>query len=421
MHMWVTWMERSTRTAALSRAAWVGALPLVGCIQGGGEPPQRAGAWYATDLHIHTGVGSNDSDQESTVAAYAEMAQTRGLDLIVFTDHSNSAGSMDCETGDVEDCPNQGPEFPAQSAIDAFVGAGPHMAVGVEISPVASLDTTTEPTGHLGCIPRPGQPLWAEASAIEDRPAGAITGGAGLAWCASAGGFSVLNHPHALAPWLAYDWSSMDYQAIEVFNGGARFDVGDAAAVDSWMCDLAHGRDVVALGGSDTHRVATPTPPETALDQALGFPTTWVWSTDGSQEGLLSAMQAGHTVISDPSTSLDVLAYSATAVAGPGETITGPVRLNVDVGVTVPGLELQVLNLSPEDCLVDTRAEDGAVPQVEPTVVFTASLPPGESGKHEIEVEQAHALLVRVWPTDDPFGTADGVSLASPIVILPPN
>jgi hypothetical protein len=422
MPMWVTSMERSTRIAALNKSPWALALPFcVGCITGGGDRPERAGAWYATDLHIHTALGSNDSDQESTVAAYAELAQTRGLDLIIFTDHSNSAGSMDCASGDVEDCPNQGPEFPAQAAVDAVGESGPHMAVGVEISPVASLETTTEPTGHIGCIPRPGLALTAETGFIEDRPAGSVTGGAGLAWCEAAGGFSVLNHPHALAPWIAYDWSSMDYNSIEVFNGGARFDVGDAAAVNTWMCDLAQGQAVVAVGGSDSHRVATNTPPESALDQALGFPTTWVWSTDASRDGLLAALQAGRTVVSDPRTSLDVVAWSDSAVAGPGETITGPVTLAVDVSVTEPGLQVEVLTLSSDSCVVDTRAEDGAVPEVDPTVLFVQSIVPGVATHHELELDEAQALLVRVWPTDDRLGFADGVSLASPIVILPAN
>jgi len=418
--MWVTSMERSIRIAALSSWPWALALPFcVGCITGGGDRPEREGAWYATDLHIHTARGSNDSDQESTVSAYAERAQTRGLDLIIFTDHSNSTGSMDCESGDVEDCPNQGPEFPAQAAVAAVGESGPHMAVGVEISPVASLEATSEPTGHIGCIPRPGLALTAETGFIEDRPAGSVTGGEGIDWCEAAGGFSVLNHPHALAPWIAYDWSSMNYQAIEVFNGGARFDVGDAAAVDTWMCDLAQGRAVVAVGGSDTHRVHTPAPPATVLDQALGFPITWVWSTDGSRDGLLAALQAGRTIISDPDTSLNVVAWSDTATVGPGETIAGPVTIEVDGSVSVSGLQLQVLTLSLGACVVDTRTENGAVPEVHPTVLFAQAMTPGESLHQELTVESSHALLVRIWPTGDHAGFTDGVSLASPIVILP--
>jgi len=390
---------------------------LLGCISGGGEPPVRNGAWYATDLHIHTSHGSNDTDGESPVAAHVAVAEARGLDLIVFTDHSNSAGSMDCATGDVEDCPNQGPEFPAWGPAAADPRMGPQLAVGVEISPVASLETTTEPTGHVGCIPRSDGLLYQSEQAIEDRPVGTVTGGSGIAWCAEQGGWSVLNHPYALAPWIAYDWSSLDYDGMEIFNGGARFDAGDAQAVDAWMCDWAQGRRVTAVGGSDTHRAATETPPPGPLDQALGFPTTWVWSS--ADDGLLEALEAGHTVISDPRTQLDINAWTSQAAVGPGESIAGPATVRVTATVAHAGLRLEVLALG--DCVVDTRTQDGEAPTVETDVLLSVSLDPSVSVEETLSVDGPAQIIARVWPEVDPIAAVDGVAVASPVEIHAEN
>ena len=89
--------------------------------------PARAGVWVGSDLHVHTSLGSNDTDGISFAADYAALGVERDLGLIVLTDHSNCAGSMDCPTGDVEDCPNQGPELVGQAEDDGF-GRGRHVS-----------------------------------------------------------------------------------------------------------------------------------------------------------------------------------------------------------------------------------------------------------------------------------------------------
>lgn len=40
---------------------------------------------------------------------------------------------------------------------------------------------------------------------------------------------------------------------MEVSNGSASFDIGDGASVRAWLCDLASGRAVVAVGGGELH------------------------------------------------------------------------------------------------------------------------------------------------------------------------
>ena len=149
----------------------------------GRTPQQRPSTGlrpFGADLHVHSSIGSNDTDGISNPADYVPVARERGLSLVVLTDHSNSAGSMDCPTGDVEDCPNQGPEFPVSAAAQAASGEGLAFAVGTELSPVEALEATSVPTGYMGCLPRTLDAFADETRVFTDRPVGTVPGGAGV-------------------------------------------------------------------------------------------------------------------------------------------------------------------------------------------------------------------------------------------------
>jgi len=249
-----------------------------------------------------------------------------------------------------------------------------------------------------------------------------VDGGSGIAWCHDQGGFAVVNHPFTLAGWLNYDWSSMDYDAIEVFNGGARFDAGDWGATQSWACDISLGRRVVAVGGSDAHRAATPTPPEGPLDQAIGFPTTWVWQDEGTSQSLLDALWAGQTVIADPRTHLDVWAEYAGERVGPGERIAareGTLTLHVEATVDLSGLRLEVVDLFSGACVEDPRADRQEAPTVEPTVLHVAALSAGEDHSLQLTLSPEAIERVVVWirPDEEIRIGHDGVAIASPIFV----
>ena len=400
-------------------------LLVLGCSSGPKEdavPPQRTGSWVAVDLHVHSSVGSNDTDGLSPIADVAAVARDRGLSMVVITDHSNSAGSMGCSSGDVEDCPNQGPEFPAIAEAIAASDEQLELAVGVEISPVASLEFTSEPTGHIGCIPPSITAFEGVASPVIDRPVGAVDGGSGIAWCHAQGGLAVVNHPYTLAGWLNYDWSSMDYDAIEVFNGGARFDAGDWDAVQSWACDVSLGRRVVAVGGSDAHRAATPSPPEGPLDQAIGFPITWVWQDDDSSLSLLEALWEGRTIVADPRTQLDVWAVYDGDRFGPGQRMAarpGQFSLHVETTVDQSGLRLEVLDLFSGACTDDLRRSHTEAPVVSPNLIHVEDLAAGESRSLQLMLSTESVERVVVWirPIEAVGIGHDGFALASPIFV----
>lgn len=287
------------------RHSWFLGLALVlgGCPTASEEPPVPEGRWVAGDLHVHASGASNDTDGVSFPADIADAARERGLGFVVLTDHSNSTGSMDC--ADVEDCPNQGPEFPyIQEAAD-LSDADFLMVDGNEISPVETLEGLGGPVGHTGCLPPEGGFTFADA--FIDRPPGAVTGGEAMSQCLDAGGHAIVNHPFAGVPWIKWDWTSDAFFAMEVWNGTARWDRGDRRALVSWECMVSSGRSVVPVAASDNHRVGV-VPPGDLTNPPLGWPRTSVWLegealVDGiTWPAVLGALRAGDVVLHEPGT-----------------------------------------------------------------------------------------------------------------------
>jgi hypothetical protein len=216
---------------------------------------------------VHSAVGSNDAGPASTVAAIAETARGGGLGWLVITDHSNATGSMHCP--DVEDCPNEGPEFPTSDAAAQLSDSALVLAVGSELSPIETLEGIGGPVGHIGCIP---PTLGFEfGGAFIDRPAGELSGAEVLAQCHDVGGFAVVNHPFAPASWIRWDWTSEDFDAVEVWNGGLGWDESDERALWAWECSVAQGRDVVPVAASDSHEADVP-PGTDPLSPSIGQP-----------------------------------------------------------------------------------------------------------------------------------------------------
>ena len=106
---------------------------------------EESWVWVSIDPHVHSSLGSNDTDGLGTPDTIQAAMEKANLDYIFLTDHSNSLGSMDCM--DVEDCPNQGPEL-------TMGDWGTTVIRAVEISPRAEEGSLQDPTGHIGCIPK---------------------------------------------------------------------------------------------------------------------------------------------------------------------------------------------------------------------------------------------------------------------------
>lgn len=375
------------------RMGWALAMAALACTGSTDEPPVETGqpeprpnvigAWQRGDVHVHSSVGSNDTDGLGTPDVLAAAMAEAGLDFVFMTDHSNSMGSMDCPTGDVEDCPNQGPELPEADW-------PPGVFVANEVSPVFSLDTPKVPTGHIGCLPRDG--TFAIPQFV-DRPPGSVTGGESLAQCKEAGGFAIINHPHNIAPWIEYDWTSEDFDAIEVYNGTLRFDPWDAESLQEWERRVATGRDIVPIGASDCHRWGTP-PPGDFENPALGWPSLRVFVAEG--EAPIDAIAAGRVTMAEPGTTIDLVATRDDRVARPGERIHGPATFTATASSIRAGLELQL------------KRVDG------PVVVSVAVTDRDDTVR--FEAVPGDVLYARVWPTVGSIATfTEGIGLTNVI------
>lgn len=279
-------------------------LPLVAPLF---EERRVPGRWYGGDFHVHATGASNDAGAESTPERIKEVAIERGLDFVVLTDHSNSTGSDTTTRDEDPTLFNMGPEFPYWDKAAELSDASFLMIDGNEISPVD--DPAVDPTGHIGCYPRELANFNPDI-AFRDRPRGEVPSSEIIPQARAAGCFVTVNHPFVASWWMAFDWTTRDYDALEVFNGGAGWDKFDYEGVLGWACDVSLGRRVTALGGSDCHRVDTPEP-GTLGDPPLGWPTTYVWSGTLEWPGLVRSLDRGRVSVSDTGIPLDLDAYDA--------------------------------------------------------------------------------------------------------------
>ena len=332
----------------------------------------RDNRWWSGDLHVHTRHSERDDEAGGVQAYYERMTNAltddagrdfsdrrldslRGrLHWLSFSDHTNN---------EQEEC---GRHFPLYCAM----GEGPEIATGrdvvraiTESDPstllVVGSEISNQFDGHFGFLPRnpfPGHPVYApgwERDATDyDFDVGfgtgifrerwvdpTVTNAEQLQLVHQLGGLAIVNHESALAPWVEYDWSSLDFDGLEVWNGGNRHDQDDDGAYHggldlnavteedrltlsmpeqpierSWLGQLKTGRWPVALvGGSDVHdhaEIVCGSFPCDPTNAELASPTTTVWArnfvwTDGAQ-GIVDGLAAGRVVVHDRSTFIDL-------------------------------------------------------------------------------------------------------------------
>ncbi|REE92830.1 hypothetical protein A8990_103132 [Paenibacillus taihuensis] len=208
----------------------------------------RRGRWMKGDLHMH----SVHSDGSYTIEQAKQSCRERGLEFMALTDHNTISQ-------------NQAALAPDEQLL---------IIPGVEL---------TSYYGHANVFGAP--------ETLRDfRIVSADQAAEVLADTRERGGFVSLNHPFCPAcPWeLGF---GEQYDAIEVWNGPWR--ALNEQAVAWWQGQLEHGRRIVALGGSDTHRI----------DRFVkhGRPTASVWTESDSVSGLLEGIRLGRVVLSfDP-------------------------------------------------------------------------------------------------------------------------
>jgi len=219
-------------------------------------PPPAEPGWVRGDLHSHTLFSDGDSWPVESLHAGAEA----GLDFLGITDH-NSVGAHD--------------------ALDV-TGVGrddlPLLIPGVEVTTYG---------GHWNVW---GTDRWYD---FRDPVPGAVE--AAMREAVTAGGLVSINHPKPFGPPWAYP-EVRGHHAIEVWNGP--WDALNTIALEYWEDRLRGGERLLALGGSDTHRLRAAAP-GAVFAPRLGQPTTWVRVTGApTVESILTGLHAGNSFIS---------------------------------------------------------------------------------------------------------------------------
>jgi hypothetical protein len=262
-------------------------------------PAAPAGEWVAGDFHVHTIFGhdtcitpaerwdeevpdhaARTSCEDPYVVGFRPAdrladAEARGLDFVALTDHNNVVGQTDPDLA----------RYPGPVLrIPAYENSQPgHVQM----------------LGARGCYGNDGvvpnvlvqchREVRDQSAAGERRLADSLR--------ADGGAFQV-NHPSD-GEWAGRYGHAVVPDTVEVWNiGGWWFQRPFPSANDNdaslafYDGFLRAGHEVAATGGSDSHWQLT------SQFQGIGEPTTWVWVTERSVQGVLDGLRAHRTTIS---------------------------------------------------------------------------------------------------------------------------
>jgi len=246
--------------------------------------PAAEPAWLAGDFHVHTcyshdgwcPTGDDNTGPEDFYVASGDVqerfteAAARGLDFLAITDHNDVRAQTD---------PNFGafgvvgvPAYEHSLRGHAQMLGATHLYDRGDSSP-AAIQTMVDALRADGGRFQINHPT----SALLD-PIDSCDETENLDW-----GYSNLIVPDSIEVWnIMHAWqppapASNSNDDAEVF----------------WECFLNAGHRVAATGGSDSHWLST------AAVQGPGNPTTWVLSDAADADGILAAIGAGRTAISN--------------------------------------------------------------------------------------------------------------------------
>lgn len=212
-------------------------------------PAPASPRWFKGDLHCHT----VHSDGEEWPRQVADAARARGLDFLAITDHNTSSHLQQV----------------AQCAGDGFL-------------PIPAEEITTY-TGHAN--------VWGIRRWVDFRCATVEAMRQSVALAHQQGALFSINHPKDDGPPWGFG-TDLDVDCMEVWQ--APFWVSNYQSLALWDSLLRQGRRVTGVGGSDLHRVGTADAPS---PYPLGSPTTWVYASALTVEGILDGLRRGHVMV----------------------------------------------------------------------------------------------------------------------------
>ena len=215
------------------------------------SPLSSRPGWYRGDLHSHT----EHSDGANTIAEMAFFAKKRGLDFLAITDHNTTTH---------------------MPVIDAWRDAPLLLIPGEEV---------TTYSGHANVW---GLREWVEFRVTTDAEMHRL-----FRWVEARQRPFSMNHPKKVGP----PWAFADpgFAVREVWQAPWRW--YNWESVNAWDEQLAVGRRIVPVGGSDAHSAP---PAEPRHPHHIGDPTTWLYCEGGlTENAVLDAITSGRTAISD--------------------------------------------------------------------------------------------------------------------------
>lgn len=215
----------------------------------------RPDGWYRGELHCHTQHSDGDSPVEDVIAA----AQALDLDFLAIMDHNSL------------------------SHLQELAALGPQ-----PIALIPGFEVTTY-KGHWN--------VWGASDWIDFRTLTTPALNAAIELAVQRGYVASCNHPRPYGPpWELAD--ARGYHCVEVWNGP--WQLFNSESLAFWETRLRAGDRLVAVGGSDAHRLRSGQE-EIAR---IGTPTTWVYcpttpaAAAPSPAALLTGLRAGHVTLS---------------------------------------------------------------------------------------------------------------------------
>lgn len=247
--------------------------------------PPKPDGWYRGELHCHT----YHSDGDSAPLELVRAAQALGLDFLAITDHNTLSHLIDL------------------AAIDT-----PNLILipGVEI---------TTYKGHWN--------VWGDSGWIDFRTLTPERMESAIQVARERGYLTSCNHPRPYGPpWEFEDVTGS--HCLEVWNGP--WAIFNAVSLAYYEKRLNAGQQVVAVGGSDAHRLRA----DQTVIAHIGTPTTWVYCPGPpSAAALLDAIRAGHVFISEAPRGPQL--YLTAGPAMMGDSVARPADNRLAVAVRV--------------------------------------------------------------------------------------
>jgi hypothetical protein len=230
----------------------VGELPALTAELPASPPRAPFAPWLRGELHCHTWHSDGDGSPLERVA----LAHELGLDFLAVTDHNTTSSQL--ELAGLDD-------------------PGLILIRGMEI-------TTFK--GHFNA--------WGIGDWVDFRVQRPEDMAAAIRFAVERGAVVSCNHPKPFGPPWEFE-EVMGYHCIEVWNGP--WYALNQASLDFWLRQLASGKRISAVGGSDYHRKSqlAEVPP-----RAPGMPTVWAY-VPGTPDArsILQAIRQGHVSLSD--------------------------------------------------------------------------------------------------------------------------